>query len=648
MPFPPEDPARPAALDHSHDQRNRHRGRWQSLLLPLTGCLALIWFLLRVVPRPTRATYPCQRIAMPLAAGFLAWLVGLASLTGAIFTWRRGRGLWRRSRFMAAAGCLVIAVLVGGAALVIRSELPALANTHPPNDPIGTAKGVHPGRVVWVFDPDATDWEGPGHGHWWESDHTLQAVVDQMMSGAVQDLSGSDTDAAAWNAFFQHFNQTHGHGDVGYQPGEKIIIKVNFVGCHYLWGGVDPDSYDLTSGLDYMNTSPQVILALLLQLVYEAGVDQADISVGDSNGLFPNQFYDICHTEFPDVHYLDHNGGNASHPRTQEQFSTLPFFWSNHPVGILQDYVPVSIAEAAYLINLANFKSHASAGVTLCAKNHYGSLIRWPAQSGYFDMHPSLPQSTPAEGNYRALVDLMGHAHTGGKTLLYLIDGLYAGVHPNDSSPRRWDAPPFNGDWTSSLFASQDPVAIESVGFDFMQFEGDPRNYPQKPGTDDYMHEAALADDPPSGTFYDPDHEGDEQRLASLGVHEHWNNPVDMAYSRNLGTGEGIELVINHHPTGVQPGLAAMDFRLENHPNPFNPQTTISFHLAEDQRVRLDIFRVDGSKIATLADEHLPAGLREVTWHGRDDKGRQVPSGVYFCRLSAGDFVGTQRMMLVR
>ena len=53
----------------------------------------------------------------------------------------------------------------------------------------------------------------------------------------------------------------------------------------------------------------------------------------------------------------------------------------------------------------------------------------------------------------------------------------------------------------------------------------------------------ALANDPPSGTFYDPDHATPTKRLPSLGVHEHWNDPQERKYSRNLGTGEGIELV---------------------------------------------------------------------------------------------------------
>jgi hypothetical protein len=52
-----------------------------------------------------------------------------------------------------------------------------------------------------------------------------------------------------------------------------------------------------------------------------------------------------------------------------------------------------------------------------------------------------------------------------------------------------------------------------------------------------------LANDPPSGAFYDPEHGKATKRLPSLGVHEHWNDPQERKYSRNLGTGEGIELV---------------------------------------------------------------------------------------------------------
>ncbi|KAA6306742.1 hypothetical protein EZS27_041596, partial [termite gut metagenome] len=93
-------------------------------------------------------------------------------------------------------------------------------------------------------------------------------------------------------------------------------------------------------------------------------------------------------------------------------------------------------------------------------------------------------------------------------------------------------------EWACSLFASLDPVAIDAVGLDFLvsQFP-DMRdvNY-----SDMYLIEAALANNAPSGTKYDP--EGDGTPLKSLGVFEHWNNPTDKQYSRNLGKSAGIEL----------------------------------------------------------------------------------------------------------
>jgi len=64
---------------------------------------------------------------------------------------------------------------------------------------------------------------------------------------------------------------------------------------------------------------------------------------------------------------------------------------------------------------------------------------------------------------------------------------------------------------------------------------------PMNVNTCNYLHEAALAASPPSGSIYDP--EGDGTPLQNLGVHEHWNNAMDRKYSRDLGAGEGIEFI---------------------------------------------------------------------------------------------------------
>ncbi len=143
--------------------------------------------------------------------------------------------------------------------------------------------------------------------------------------------------------------------------------------------------------------------------------------------------------------------------------SPIDFYWSVRPSDVAQDKVLTSFAQATYYINLSNLKSHRSAGVTLCGKNHYGWL-RLPPADGYYDMHDSLPSRVPSEGSYRCLVDLMVHAHSGGKALVYLIDGLYEGVHNDDDAPILWDFAPFNGDWTSIFNALHPPRQADLIG----------------------------------------------------------------------------------------------------------------------------------------------------------------------------------------
>jgi hypothetical protein len=430
---------------------------------------------------------------------------------------------------------LLAAAAVALTLVTVRAAVP-MADEPERLKPIGEGQGIHPGRVVWVHDPEVLKWKGPGDGHWWEPGRTRQDRADQMMARAVCELTGESTVEKAWQGLFRHSNQSRGKGAVGYQPGEKIVIKPNWVGMIWREGRVDPETYNFAQREDYMNTSPQLIVALLRQLVDVVGVRQEDVTVSDTLAYLVNEYYQILHGAFPKVQFVDYAGKFG---RIKAKTSTVPIYWSNRPEGKAPDYLPSCFAEADYLVNFANLKAHGGTGVTLCGKNHFGSLVRWPAQADYHDMHTA--SFSKEVKIYRDQVDLMGHAHLGGKTVLYLIDGLFTGKHPMDPAPRPMTAPPFNGDWPKSLFASQDPVAIDSVGFDFLWTEFD--DCPRWRGVDDYLHEAALAAQPPSGTYYDPNHASPTKRLGSLGVHEHWNNPVLRQYSRDLGRAEGIELI---------------------------------------------------------------------------------------------------------
>lgn len=505
----------------------------------LTGFLALVWFLIRVLPKPSRAAYPCQRVAMPVASSFVLWVCGMVT---SIFALRKAYKSLARARYLIAVLCLA----AGGAVAWWSIHIPdtsvdAWDPSDPPNTPMGVAKGIHPGRVVWVHEPDATRWDGSSN-YWWNDVNTDRALVADMVSKSIRHLTGETDDAAAWDALFRHFNQVHGRGDLPYQAGERIAIKINM--------NVAGD-YNLTNE---PIASPQTVHALLSQLVHQAGVPGSAICIYDASRNINDAIYDPCHADFPEVSFIDKSGQGDRIIAARN--TTVPVHYSDARVGDSgTSRFPECVVAATYLINCALLRGHSLAGVTLCAKNHFGSVWRPGGGFSPSNIHDSINRDNAMEAP-NSLVDLMGHEHLDGKALLFIIDGLYGAVNQGSSTPSRWRSAPFDNDWTSSIFMSQDGVAIDSVALDFC------RNEPVLGNTvrgsaDNYLHEAALAHDPPSGTFYDPENDG--TRLASLGVHEHWNNAMDKQYSRNLGTGDGIELFKVSNMGGFQRGDANAD-----------------------------------------------------------------------------------------
>ncbi len=529
---------------------SRHKKHWFLWLYVTTGLASLIWFLIRVIPKPSRALYPCQRVAAPMAGGFIAWLLGILTF---FVAFRKAKRFCQQSRFLLCTICLCIAAVAAIIALYHSPDQSALASDPNSNMPIGIARGLKPGRVVWVHDPNATNWAGYTENYWFDNSHTDPCVVSEMLSKALRNYAGTETDSEAWDVIFHYFNLTKDRGNVGYTPGEKIAIKINMVTCIYWNHQVDPNynKYSWSYYINNIDASPQMIRALLWQLVYRVGVAQSDIAIGDTLTEFCNQWYVPLHNEFPDVVFYDHRGTMGRTLAVKSSDPDKKIYFGNH--GSANSECVTSIfADANYVINMSNLKGHRE-GMTLCGKNLYGSLCRTPQEGVYHNLHDSLPQESPGTGKYHALVDLMGNKYYGGNTILCLIDGLYGGYYW-DATPYKWYMPPFNKDWPSSIFLSMDQVAIDSVGYDFLKREwpdvitygNGPRYGPGlKGGAEDYLHEAALADNPPSQTDYNPNGlEGPGPHLSSLGTHEHWNDANNKQYSRNLGTGNGIELFV--------------------------------------------------------------------------------------------------------
>ncbi len=109
---------------------------------------------------------------------------------------------------------------------------------------------------------------------------------------------------------------------------------------------------------------------------------------------------------------------------------------------------------------------------------------------------------------------------------------------------------------------------------------------------------------------------------------------------------EGIDWVYVSQPTDVDANdcLVAMEYALfQNYPNPFNPSTKIRFNLKKSTHTTLTIYNVMGQKVITVVDRKLNSGTHEFTFDAS-----QLTSGVYFYKISSGEFTKVKKMMLVK
>jgi hypothetical protein len=485
------------------------------------GILTTIWFLIRVIPKPQRAAYPCMQASAPFMSAFVIYLL---TLTGTFKAFSLARLNFKKARYFYFIIFLVVAA-GGSIAFLVQNPENVFANPAAewiitPNSPIGISQGIHPGRVVWAHDPKVASWDG-STGFWWDDSFTSQTESDKMMNQTLLSLTGEKNLNKAWNALFVSFNKTKKGKTEGYQPNQKIAVKIN------------ENNNSAQTNSNEINASPQVTLALLRTLIKDAGIPQKNITVFDASRFITDNIFDKCHAEFPNVIFVDNIGGNG---RVKSAYvdNAIPYSVDN---GKLARGLATCAVEADYLINVALLKGHVGQGVTLCGKNYYGVTSIF--NDWHFNAHDNFNQNMDGKPKYMTFVDFLGHKDLGGKTMLFLIDGLYGAKLVNGIPTPKWQMAPFNNNWPCSLFASQDGVAIDAVGLDFIRSE-----WPDALDitfSDQYLIEAAQANNPPSKAVYDPERDG--TRLSSLGVMEHWNNVTEKKYSKNLGKKNGIELV---------------------------------------------------------------------------------------------------------
>jgi len=438
------------------------------------------------------------------------------------------------------------------------------------NVPLGTARGINPGRVVWARDPTAARWAGRwklNDDQWWTDANTDQHRVDAMLAACLRKLTSSATSEEAWTAIFRYYHhRALGSANGRYQPGEVVAIKANFNNSHT----------DKVNNL--VDVSPQMVLAVVRQLVSHARVAPQDILVYDARRNIAPVVLSKVWSEFPDVRFVQQDppdGKQPHHPVRGGYHGLEAAQWVEGMTFSAGQYknarmIPRQVRDAAYLVNLALIKAHSypwnfmeggeearlgdqgQTGVTMTGKNHFGSIL------GTRELHDAIDTNVLAKGGtYSPIVDLAASRHLGAKTILFLLDGLYC-ARKHESFPLHFPNAPFhnrvtpyeNPDWPASMLVSLDGVALDSVGIDILYSQttgnGDPKDHNRprillREHADDYLREMALADNPPSRTVYMQD----DKRVASLGVFEHWDSEATRRYSRNLDRerGQGIELL---------------------------------------------------------------------------------------------------------
>ena len=197
------------------------------ITLIILGTTSVIWFLIRVIPKPQRATYPCMRASAPVMSAFVIYLITLFS---SISAFKVARKFFEKARYVYAILFFGIAAFCtslfffGNTERVYAQTVNSL--TVETNKPIGVAKGIFPGRVAWAHNPKAANWDGVT-GFWWDDKYNPQNEVNKLLTNTLTTLTGQKSEANAWKAIFKYFNKNRNRGDKGYQQNEKIAIKIN-------------------------------------------------------------------------------------------------------------------------------------------------------------------------------------------------------------------------------------------------------------------------------------------------------------------------------------------------------------------------------------------------------------------------------------
>lgn len=285
-------------------------------------------------------------------------------------------------------------------------------------------------------------------------------------------------------------------------------------------------------------------------------------------------------------------------------------FSIEHPHGSVSDHHPSSIITQRidYLINAAVMKDHSDSEITLCLKNHYGSFDN----INIYQMHTS---GTWGDGHSRGEPELnrVLRDELGDKTKLWLIDATYGlydggpGYIPPYHTPPNWAY--------NSFLVGLDPVALDRIGTEKLIEER-------------LNHGISIPLDPSHVT-------------ASAGAP--YNLGTDKLEEIDLVEIDASLAADVHEGTLAPMGVAL----LSPYPNPAKSGCTFRLQCSVESRGEIIVTDASGARVRRVASGSYGPGLHRFSWDGKDESGRALASGIYFCQFLSNRGIRSQRVVMI-
>ena len=291
-----------------------------------------------------------------------------------------------------------------------------------------------------------------------------------------------------------------------------------------------------------------------------------------------------------------------------------------------------------------------------CPDGDWGAgypVIAWFSRStdGGTTFSPRInPTGFPGDGEFSPSIQAFGKNNvyivltirSGGNDHLYITASTDTGV-----SWSLLDSKIDDGDYfTTDVFHSSPSMAIDKNGFIYVVWadtrDNDVSNniYFDKStdGGQSFGIDLRIDDSPEQSSLRNPSIAVSDTAKVGIVWEDNRNGNYDIYYDYRIAT--KIE----------NPDKLMMEgFYLEqNYPNPFNTETIIEYNIPRFSKVIINIYNILGEEIAILIDGIKKPGVYPVNWNGKDKNGENLTSGIYICRIQAGDFSQIKKMVLIR